>query len=665
MEKEDVQITFNDIDNEFRNLKYGELLRGPKAKHTERYIDGCYYWNDVYWSACDPNLLLADLTEILIKLGEVRRNRQDLLIKNYIAHFAVSADKIDVDTDFLLVILNGVIDLRKLLICWKLLDIKTIEELYKMREKWFFPHIKYKNNHLTHIANVSLPDNFDSEKYSNDIKFFLETLLVTFGQQKESYEWFMTFMALSLTGDNTGNTFCNLYGKQNTGKSTIKDFLEDLFGNYFQAITTDCLFKETFNNLEQLYRCRNAKIVNVSEPNNERKDVSLLKRVTGHDYLVFDHTSFCFKASIIIDSNHLITPREIDSGGFDRRYAVLPCGPVVKNPDSELLEKLKVRKESFLMELLLRYVIFMEKRETSNITLEKPDITKRVFQTISRFKNPIQWFFDTWCTAFPSGLPYIGGKDIQLSEIRAIFMQSFIEFYNNEFEELYFASTDFYTPLTSISAQKFDEVMKSLHFNYEMNHQGRATVFHNFIVEKPKSDISIKEIGLNLLVQGGYASDIQAAETIIQKAAAMPVVLKTEDIFENNYTDLMDDFCFPSFSSFGIIASKKLWIDRMIIFIISTNALYTTGNPFTNWLYQTIEQDKALEIYNKMRSLVSKNQNNPPACFRDPEVLSILNTLFSIYVESRRKAKKKISNNGQEMIKHVFKVPNPLKDNCV
>ena len=135
------------------------------------------------------------------------------------------------------------------------------------------------------------------------------------------------------------------------------------------------------------------------------------------------------------------------------------------------------------MELLLRYVIFMEKRETSNITLEKPDITKRVFQTISRFKNPIQWFFDTWCTAFPSGLPYIGGKDIQLSEIRAIFMQSFIEFYNNEFEELYFASTDFYTPLRSISALKFDEVMKSLHFNYDMNHQGRATVFHNFIVE--------------------------------------------------------------------------------------------------------------------------------------------------------------------------------------
>ena len=157
MEKENVQITFDDIYNEFKYCKYGELLRGPKAKHTERYIDGCYYWNDVYWSACDPNLLLADLTEILIKLGEVRRNRQDLLIKNYIAHFAVSADKIDVDTDFLLVILNGVIDLRKLLICWKLLDLKTIEELYKMREKWFFPHIKYKNNHLTHIANVSLP----------------------------------------------------------------------------------------------------------------------------------------------------------------------------------------------------------------------------------------------------------------------------------------------------------------------------------------------------------------------------------------------------------------------------------------------------------------------------------------------------------------------------
>ncbi len=641
MKEEEIKITFDDILEKFNNKsEYRDLIRPPVARHTQKYSEGCVYWNGKFWGTCDRNILEADLNSCITELGEVKRNRQDAYSKDFIAHFAKTEEEMDIDSDFLLVVQNGVVDLRKVLEVWKMMGTPTVKSLWEKKDRWFFSHEDFKDNHLTHIANVSIPDEWSDEKYSSEIEFFHKTLLVTFGGEDESFDWFLNFIALSLTGENTGNTFCNLYGKQKTGKSTIKDFLADLFGNYFQPITTECLFKESYNNMEQLYNCRNAKIVNVSEPNNEKKDVSLLKRVTGHDPLVFYRTSFNFKASIIVDSNHLIEPREKDTGGFDRRYAILPCGPVVQNPDSNLINKLKMRKESFFMNLLVRYCIFMEEREQSNKTLEKPAITERTLEIIKKFKNPVEWFFHSWCTAFPSGIPFISGTDVRLTDIRAIFMQGFIDFYNREFEKLYFSSNDFYVPLTTISAQKFDAVLKSFHYNYDTNRQGKYITFHNFIVQQPGNNQTVRDFYLNQLVCFGYAKNNDEAEKILNQASKMPTVLTKENIYDDNFTDLLGSMEFPNFGFFNIVASREAWMSNMLQFILCNGLLFSTGNIFTNWLYRSVDQNTAIEIFTKLKNAVISCNGIFDTCYRSLDVISILNTLFDTYIHTARENKK-------------------------
>lgn len=649
-EEKEVKISFDDIVLKFiKKSEYRDLIRPPIARHTQKYSEGCVYWDGKYWASCDRNILEADLNSCITELGEVKRNRQDAYCKDFISHFAKTENEMNLDSDFLLVVQNGVVDLRNVLEIWKMMANPTVKELWKQKDKWLFSHEDFKANHLTHIANVFIPDEWDDEKYDEEIEFFHKTLLVTFGGEEESFQWFLNYIAVSLTGENTGNTFCNLYGKQKTGKSTIKDFLADLFGSYFQPITTDCLFKESYNNLEQLYNSRNAKLVNISEPNNEKKDVSLLKRVTGHDPLVFYRTTFNFKASIIVDSNHLIEPKEKDTGGFDRRYAILPCGPVVQHPDSDLINKLKARKKSFFMDLLVRYCIFMAEREQSNKTLEKPAITEKTLEIINKFKNPIKWFFHSWCTPFPSGIPFIGGTDVRLTDIRAIFKQGFIDFYNKQFEELYFSSNDFYVPLTMISAQKFDAVMKSYHFNYDTNVQGKYITFHNFIVQQPGINQTVRDFYRNQLISFRYAKNLEEAENILNQASKMPTILKKENIYEDNYTDLLGSMEFPSFGFFNIIASREAWMSHMLQFILCNGLLISAGNIFTNWLYRTVEQNTAVEIINKLRTAVMNCNCIYDTCYHNLDVISILSTLFDSYVYTSRENKKQSKNLIQPM----------------
>lgn len=645
MREEEVKISFEDIYEKFiEKSEYKELLRPPVARHTQKYTEGCLNWNGKIWAPCDRNILEADLNSCITELGEVKRNRQEAYGKDFISHFSKKEEEINIDSDFLIVGENGVVDLRKVLESWKMMGNPTLKGLWEQKDYWFFSHEYFKDNHLTYIANFTIPDQWNDEKYDAEIEFFHKTLLVTFGGQEESVDWFMNFIALSMTGDNTGKTFCNLYGKKNTGKSTIKLFLAYLFGSYFQTISTDCLFQENYNHMEHLYNNRNAKLVNVSEPNNGTKDVSLLKRATGHDPLIFYHTSFTFKASILIDSNHLIDAKEDDTGGFDERYAILPCGPSVQNPDSDLINKLKARKDSFFMNLLERYCGFMKSREESNRALEKPVITERTLEIIHRFKNPIEWFFHTWCTAFPSGIPFISGTDVRLTDIRAVFMQGFIDFYNKQFEELYFSSNDFYVPLTLISAQKFDAVMKSFHFNYDNKVQGKYVTFHNFIVQQPGNNQTVRDFYLNQLVSFGYAKNLDEAEGIIDQASKMPTILKKENMYEENYTDLLGSTEFPSFGFFNIIASREVWMKNMLQFILGNGLLFSGGNCFTNWLYRSVEQNTAVEIFNKLKIAVMNCNCIFTVCYRNPEVVSILNTLFDVYVHTSRENKKQSKN---------------------
>ena len=637
--EQEVKLTFEDIHECFKHTEYSEIVQGPRVPHTIRYSEGCYSWNGRYWELCNSSKLQAILSEIIIDKGEIKRNRQEAYSKNYLSHFSITDEEFEVDTEFLINTESGVIDLRNVLECWKSLRKPSVAGLMALKKHWLLPHENFKENYLTHMAKISLPENFDNEKFEADMDFLNKTFLVTFGNQEESYDWFLLFLALSLSGENFGNVFCSLLGKQNAGKSTIIDFLTDFFGSYLSTISTDCLFKENFNNMGCLYNNRNLKLLIVSEPNNDPKEVSLLKRVTGHDQLSFDSTQFYCNASILITSNHILVPKEVDTGGFDRRYAIVPCGPVIKNPDANLLNKLVSRKGCFLLMLLERYARFMVEREQHNIVLRKPEISNFTITTIKKFLNPLQWFFDEWCSPFPVGLPYFGDTNIRLTDLRALFQQDFYELYESSFSELFYASEDFHLRLTEITPKQFDDMMKSKHFNYDNNHQGRAIVFHNFICRRPVNGMSVRDYVIEETIKLGFAADKESANELINQYSKRPTVLLKEDCYEENFTDLLGDMCFPSFGFFNISASRGLWMSQMLLWILKTNCLNFFPNYLTNWLYISVKQETAMEICLNLQSQIQSCRNNFQECCKRKEINDIMATLFKIYVDTARKQK--------------------------
>lgn len=663
--EQDVKLTFEDIQDCFTKSEYSEIFQGPRVPHTIRYSEGCYSWNGRFWKLCNSNKLQAILSEIIIDKGEIKRNRQEAYSKNFISHFSISDEEFEVDTEFLLNTESGVIDLREVVRCWKLLENPSIAGLMGLKDYWLFSHEQFKQNHLTKMATVSLPEEFDEKKLELDMEFFHKTFLVTFGKQEESYQWFLLFLALSFSGENLGNVFCNLLGKQNAGKSTIIDFLKYFFGSYFASISTDCLFKENFNNMGCLYNNRNLKLLIVSEPNGDPKEVSLLKRVTGHDQLTFDSTQFYCNASILITSNHIMIPKEVDTGGFDRRYAIVPCGPVIKDPDSDLLNKLLSRKDSFLLMLLEQYALFMVEREQKHIVLKKPKISEYTISTIKKFLNPMQWFFDEWCSPFPVGLPYFGDTNIRLTDLRALFLQDFYEMYETIFEELFFNSEDFHLRLTEITPKQFDDMMKSVHFNYDNHRQGRATVFHNFICRRPVNGMSVRDYVIDEMIKLGVAVDKESASELLVHYSKRPTVLLKEDCYEENFTDLQGDFLFPSFGFFHIPASRVMWMNQMLSGIISNSWLYTCSNYFTNWLYMSVKQETAMEIYNNLKFQIESCNNNFQECCKKKEISDIMATLFKIYVDTTREQKKNYQLNkpsSEKKINITVKAKKELKE---
>ena len=89
MKEDEVKISFEDILVKFSNMsEYKDLIRPPVARHTQKYSEGCVFWDGKYWAPCDRNILEADLNSCITELGEVKRNRQDAYSKDFIAHFA-------------------------------------------------------------------------------------------------------------------------------------------------------------------------------------------------------------------------------------------------------------------------------------------------------------------------------------------------------------------------------------------------------------------------------------------------------------------------------------------------------------------------------------------------------------------------------------------------
>ena len=623
------------FDEEFFCSEGKDIIKHEKLCRNSGITEGVHLYNGKIWELQIPNSLEGKCHSILERRGVNAVVRKKAKIAQFFSAYEISEDEFNIDGENLFVIKNGIIDLRKLKDVYQNFteEERGLATLLERKSDWFFPHELYKENHLTTMAPVSIPDVFDEAKFKCDMAFIKETMLKSLGQVEESYEWINDLLSLCLSGIRKGDFFVNFFGRGGSGKTTFINFFSSVFGeDYFRVLATTNLFDEKNSSLNKLYRRKYARIINVSEPNDSKINASFLKKLTGDSKLTvgYDEKQFKINAQIIIDSNFIIDCQEVDKEAFMRRYSCIPWGPAIQETaqDKELPEKLRKTSESFFLNLIERYA------KSDIPTFHKPAISFEVQKTISLFKNPIDYFFNTFCVAATDTL---GGEEKFLSDIKDIFETDFRDYYEANFNNLFYKSEQFHRNLLDITASQFNRQMKLHHRNYD-DRAGRRLRFNNIIVRKPGPEKTTMEAYVEYLKQSGIAkNDMEALEKISEAGKTFFRFSEEPDGNFDDIKDLPGDF---SFLSFGLskYPSKIAWKNTMGFWLLNNvicNSFHLRDQTtFYNWLL-SISGNK----YQQIRSALYESFLGIRNCcdiLTNEKFRDCLSILFDLYVKFAR-----------------------------
>lgn len=616
-----------------------EIFKAPSIDEKESSLANVYYWSGKYWALINSFELKGFLHRILKEDLHISATcRKTNLIDVFLSKFKIDEEELNVDGKSLFNTQAGVISLPLL----KSIMIEkgnnlSVKDLLDSKDEWLFDHEVYKENHLTCIAEISIPDNYDEENYLHEWMFFEKTFLKSLGNRKESLEWFLNLLSSCLSGVRKGEHFTALYGAPGAGKSTLVKFLQKIFGNYISTIEPDDLIQKTSSGLKKFYQSRFSRIISLSEFNDRRIPASFIKKLTGDSEFLVGNQGVTFRldSHIMIDTNHLVVPDEDDPAGFMRRIIYVPFGPEIKESDmdKDLELKLAKIKQSVFLNILLRFSAMEPSK------LSTPDFSKELVKTVELFNNPIDFFYKKWCIP---AIDLHGGKNYKLSEIYRIFMQEFFYDYENSFSNVFYHSEDFHKRPATIQKCKFNLKMQDLHHYVTNGHAGEL-VFHNLIIHNPGNYLSMRDyqrIQLKTFYRVCFSDD--EADAIISDAERPPVISVPQSIFDTEYRDILWFKGFPSFEALGIPPDKVMWENTILMRLINGNAML-----ISTWLQNSMDSDKYAEIWSRLSGGIQKNSCNYFLCSNDSNIRGILNSLFDFYVNSVRRAAEKMSHMGK------------------
>ena len=362
------------------------------------------------------------------------------------------------------------------------------------------------------------------------LKRIKEILLRCMGNQEDSVENFLDYISAALYGIRKADYFLILQGVGGTGKNLILDFLQLIFGNYFTTIEADDLLNEKPSVKQKLYYRKSARIISIQEPSENKKKVSMLKRITGRGKIQVEGKEFSMSSLFLIDSNFPVEPTAEDSG-FDRRCYILPFGPKIpeEEQDRELLTELKDLAPFFLLELLRRFsCIEIEK-------IQQPKITETVqyWNDIERNGKFIQAFMDICCTADVET-----GKEIALKDIREEFQTHFPAIYS-EYRKKYlfwFDGNKFEEIIQKTTAQEFNAIFLSQYKNHGLKN-GYPTIRH-LVIGNPGEFQTMEQRQIEDLMKRFHLNEDEAKVRI--DSARAPSVAKAKlNPLEEAYRDVL------------------------------------------------------------------------------------------------------------------------------
>lgn len=99
--------------------------------------------------------------------------RKTNLIDGFLSKFNIDEEDLNVDGKSLFNTQSGVISLPllKTIMMEKGKNL-SVKELLESKDDWMFDHEVYKENHLTCIADISIPDDYLDDKYQQEMMFF-------------------------------------------------------------------------------------------------------------------------------------------------------------------------------------------------------------------------------------------------------------------------------------------------------------------------------------------------------------------------------------------------------------------------------------------------------------------------------------------------------------
>ncbi|MDD7612228.1 MAG: hypothetical protein PUJ82_15070, partial [Spirochaetales bacterium] len=243
------------------------IIKQETIFKEETLTENCFWWSGKYWRRFKPLELEGILNEVLLDaLGVEATCRKNDLKKSFLARRCVPEKELNIDGEFFLNTESGVIDLVQVKkLADELGDRFNGQTLIENREKWLFPHEDFKENHLTCLAPINIPESFDEEKFMADIDFFKSTFLKSLGEREDSYEWLLNLYSACLSGERKGDHFTSLYGATGSGKSTLVEFINSIYGDeYYKTVEPEDLASKSEKAIKRFYRARFARIIGIS-----------------------------------------------------------------------------------------------------------------------------------------------------------------------------------------------------------------------------------------------------------------------------------------------------------------------------------------------------------------------------------------------------------------
>ncbi|MDD7611968.1 MAG: hypothetical protein PUJ82_13755, partial [Spirochaetales bacterium] len=342
----------------------------------------------------------------------------------------------------------------------------------------------------------------------------------------------------------------------------------------------------------------------------------------------YDGESIKLNSHIIIDSNNLISINEKDPKALQRRYILVAFGPTISEEykDPKLPERLEKIRESFFIELLLRF----PKIDIESI--DAPAITNEVLKISESFKNPVRLFLDT-CTV--PALNIHGGTNVSIGELNRVFKQHFFYLYESRFNGVFFKNMDFHVDLAEISKQRFTIEVEKVYHDITIGHAG-AKFVNNILVRDPGNFNTVKEMQIhNLKNVYCVAIDDKTAEKIIMETEKPSIISMPESPNDSGFADVLwFDGC-PSFHWLCIPPVQLLWENQLlnVFCFANSNILYQPHlREFINWLGCVIGINKAKESLSMLNGLIS-NCPNITIAGNNSEIRKILAQFFDIYLK--------------------------------